>query len=246
MKIGRNDPCPCGSGLKFKKCHLGREDELVLAQMEEDQRQVGKRIVALPAVTYGNAQTFAQALDMKQLTGKEMGIKFIDFSQYLKAAGKRDSSKQASASQIINTNKTKEDDPDNIYVAVTPDINDSTLIHQLAHVVGFLRGDLPLPGEYAQLAEEKQMPVEHLDHPQEFGELLDMLRKKFEVQLDAEDWIISYLAQHEMLIPGEDIAGGDAEIITYRSAMILNFLRKHGEEINEAILSRDGYIGKQE
>jgi hypothetical protein len=26
--IGRNDPCPCGSGKKFKKCHLGREAEL--------------------------------------------------------------------------------------------------------------------------------------------------------------------------------------------------------------------------
>jgi preprotein translocase subunit SecA len=25
-KIGRNDPCPCGSGLKFKKCH-GSEDD---------------------------------------------------------------------------------------------------------------------------------------------------------------------------------------------------------------------------
>lgn len=24
MKVGRNDPCPCGSGKKFKKCHLGR------------------------------------------------------------------------------------------------------------------------------------------------------------------------------------------------------------------------------
>lgn len=23
MKVGRNDPCPCGSGKKFKKCHLG-------------------------------------------------------------------------------------------------------------------------------------------------------------------------------------------------------------------------------
>lgn len=23
-KVGRNDPCPCGSGLKFKKCHLGQ------------------------------------------------------------------------------------------------------------------------------------------------------------------------------------------------------------------------------
>jgi uncharacterized protein YecA (UPF0149 family) len=21
-KVGRNDPCPCGSGLKFKRCHL--------------------------------------------------------------------------------------------------------------------------------------------------------------------------------------------------------------------------------
>jgi methionyl aminopeptidase len=26
-KVGRNDPCPCGSGLKYKKCCLGKEDE---------------------------------------------------------------------------------------------------------------------------------------------------------------------------------------------------------------------------
>jgi len=25
QKIGRNEPCPCGSGKKYKKCHLGRE-----------------------------------------------------------------------------------------------------------------------------------------------------------------------------------------------------------------------------
>lgn len=25
-KIGRNDPCPCGSGLKYKRCHLNRKD----------------------------------------------------------------------------------------------------------------------------------------------------------------------------------------------------------------------------
>jgi uncharacterized protein len=22
--VGRNDPCPCGNGKKFKKCYLGR------------------------------------------------------------------------------------------------------------------------------------------------------------------------------------------------------------------------------
>ncbi|MEA3424159.1 MAG: SEC-C metal-binding domain-containing protein [Bacillota bacterium] len=26
-KIGRNDPCPCGSGKKYKKCCLGKEDK---------------------------------------------------------------------------------------------------------------------------------------------------------------------------------------------------------------------------
>lgn len=29
QKVGRNDPCPCGSGKKFKNCHLGRESELL-------------------------------------------------------------------------------------------------------------------------------------------------------------------------------------------------------------------------
>jgi hypothetical protein len=24
MKISRNEPCPCGSGKKFKQCHLGK------------------------------------------------------------------------------------------------------------------------------------------------------------------------------------------------------------------------------
>lgn len=28
-KLGRNDPCPCGSGKKFKNCHMGRENELM-------------------------------------------------------------------------------------------------------------------------------------------------------------------------------------------------------------------------
>ncbi len=26
LKVGRNDPCPCGSGLKYKKCCLGKDD----------------------------------------------------------------------------------------------------------------------------------------------------------------------------------------------------------------------------
>lgn len=27
FRLGRNDPCPCGSGKKYKKCHLGKFKE---------------------------------------------------------------------------------------------------------------------------------------------------------------------------------------------------------------------------
>lgn len=33
-KIGRNDPCWCGSGLKYKKCHLNRDKQEPLNRWE--------------------------------------------------------------------------------------------------------------------------------------------------------------------------------------------------------------------
>ena len=43
-KIGRNDPCPCGSGKKFKKCHgvtkeLEEALQKMLAQAQESEEQ---------------------------------------------------------------------------------------------------------------------------------------------------------------------------------------------------------------
>ncbi len=34
MKVGRNDPCPCGSGKKYKKCCLARDQEKAARQMD--------------------------------------------------------------------------------------------------------------------------------------------------------------------------------------------------------------------
>jgi hypothetical protein len=33
MKIGRNDPCHCGSGQKYKKCHLAADDTARSAEL---------------------------------------------------------------------------------------------------------------------------------------------------------------------------------------------------------------------
>jgi hypothetical protein len=35
MKTGRNDPCPCGSGLKWKKCCADKEAAAVAARNAE-------------------------------------------------------------------------------------------------------------------------------------------------------------------------------------------------------------------
>jgi hypothetical protein len=34
MKTGRNDPCPCGSGVKYKRCHLDRENQKPMTEGE--------------------------------------------------------------------------------------------------------------------------------------------------------------------------------------------------------------------
>jgi preprotein translocase subunit SecA len=51
-KIGRNDVCPCGSGKKFKDCHLGREDELA--------RDIQRASAGRPATTGSTVSLSAQ------------------------------------------------------------------------------------------------------------------------------------------------------------------------------------------
>ena len=82
-KIGRNDLCPCGSGKKFKKCHMGKEDELLLDGMGDVSiEEMGRKIVALPSVDYGRTEEIITGLDLKQLVNSDIGIKFIDLDEY--------------------------------------------------------------------------------------------------------------------------------------------------------------------
>ncbi|MBI2970412.1 MAG: SEC-C domain-containing protein [Gammaproteobacteria bacterium] len=55
MKVGRNDPCPCGSGLKYKHCCLGKDEKLSVRT---------KLLLALAGLVIGSAviATVATAL----------------------------------------------------------------------------------------------------------------------------------------------------------------------------------------
>ena len=43
-KVGRNEPCPCGSGLKYKKCCLGKSGEPAPDLAQTYQRKYGIRL----------------------------------------------------------------------------------------------------------------------------------------------------------------------------------------------------------
>lgn len=247
-KVGRNDPCPCGSGEKFKKCHMGREDELILEKMGTLQEEAGKKITSLPEVSYGRSREIADAIDIEEITGTPMRIKFIDLDAYLSLGfHDQDISKdivRGGGSLIVNFNKTKKTDPKSIYIAITPNINDSTLIHQLAHVLDSLGGSRLMPGTFYQLSLETKIPMEHLDHPKEFGEWLDYLKERFNIELDAEDEIVSFLSKHNMLLTAEDIKSGNSKQLISQSEKMIKFLMEHKEEIDQLIRSRPGYTGK--
>ena len=51
--VGRNDPCPCGSGKKFKACHKPKVDQ---ARRATAPLQVGPKLVNLPARPTGGTQ----------------------------------------------------------------------------------------------------------------------------------------------------------------------------------------------
>src|SRR5215213_1946043 len=76
-KVGRNDPCPCGSGKKYKKCHLNKNtppifDEISLEAMvglmeKKKKAEVEKLLLAqkgilirfLPPVLFKNLKIWA-------------------------------------------------------------------------------------------------------------------------------------------------------------------------------------------
>jgi hypothetical protein len=248
-KIGRNDPCPCGSGKKFKNCHLGREEELFLLQSEKLKQDVAQKITALPEVSYGRSKEMADALDIKELTGNTniSSIKFIDFAAYVALEsfdkGNLGSEHYKAAGLIVNPMKTEEKDPKTIYIAITPNIHDSTLTHELAHALDFLGGSGLLPGMTFQLCLEARISQDHLDHPREFGDWLDYLKNHFHVELDAEDTIISYLHSHDMLIEGSLVKSGDIQKIAAHSAEMIKFMTQRRDEIDELIKNRMGYAG---
>jgi hypothetical protein len=247
-RVGRNDPCPCGSGRKFKKCHWGKEEGLPPPSSNDlSAEEMGLKIAALPGVEYGRSQTMAESLNLKEMTGRDIGIRFVDLKSYAAlgflGSDSHEGARGRGGGVFINPYKTGKADPDHLYLAVSPDIDDSTLIHELAHVLTYLGGAGHPPGTLDALGREFDVPVDHLEHTDEFGYWLDDLRRRFDAVLDADDTVILFLYQNGRLIKTAELDERNGTVLRAKSERIFSFLSQKSLELDAILRDLPGYIG---
>ena len=253
--LGRNDSCPCGSGKKFKRCHLGQEAELLKIlekRLNPNPAEAAQRILSLPPCDHARARELADSLDLVSAAGKKLDIKFVDLSAYLEMERsfrlEQDGpgpDPDAVGGIFLNPAKTRALEPTTLFMALSPNADDCTIVHQLAHVVDLVEGSRLHPGVGVEKASEMGMPSELLEHPQEFGDRLLDLSEALGVELDADEEIVAFLARRKLLMPGKLIAEGEREELVAKAERILGFMRESQEEINNIIKNRKGYLGKK-
>ncbi len=243
--VGRNDPCPCGSGKKFKRCHLGREDQIVEQSLSVDPYQTAQKICQLEPCGHPNAERMAAGLDLTSKAGKKLTVRFVDLAAYqaLGLAGESAGPK-GPGGLFINPQRTRPVEPGSLYIALSPDAHDSDVVHLLAHVVDYVSGSGLGPGAASEKADLLSLPAELLEHPQEYGDALLELSRGNGIELDAEDEIVAFLARRQMLLPGKMVAAGKREELLNACQKTMGFMRDAKDEIDARIKGRRGYAGR--
>jgi len=217
------------------------EKDLMAKVLKEVSFEKSFLITSLKEVEYGISNRIKEELDLKELTGKDVGIRFVDIDAYLSLNLSGNSSGRVPDALMINVLKTKISDPKNVYIAIKSDVNDSSLIHEVAHALDYLKGGI-LPAFARALSLEYLIPLEHLEHTQEFGYWFNYLRNKFQILPDAEDMIVCILYENDLLIKNEEIRGQNQEILKRKSDAIIRFLGENSEKIHSIIKDLPGYI----
>jgi hypothetical protein len=229
---------------------MGREGELTLDHLGEFSDEMSAWITELPEVHYGRSREILDALDIETLTGNTMGIRFIDLKAYSElnifGGTHAGAAEGRHGGVLVNLHKTLKTDPDHVYIAISHDIDDSSLVHAMAHALNYLAGSPWVPGTTSPLSFEWGIPVEHLEHPEQFGRWLHYLTKRFDVLLDADDSIVLYLYENKKLIQDEEIRTENSTLLKSKSDAIFQFLSENNQAIDVLIRNRPGYLGARD
>ncbi|MFN3535806.1 MAG: hypothetical protein ACK4WB_10510, partial [Desulfatiglandales bacterium] len=192
------------------------------------------------------AEEIKAGVDLLSITGLDRSIRFVDLEEYLEISGRNlfgSDGLRKSGGLVINPWKTSLIDGRHVWIAISEDITESALIHEVAHVLDYLAGAKIMPWVAYSLSHELEVPLEHLEHLQEFGYWLHWLKERFAVELDADDTIIDHLYGRGLLIKAGDVRLGDKEGIKNQSKKILEYLSDNSREIERLIIEKSGYRG---
>lgn len=96
QKAGRNDPCPCGSGKKYKQCCLKKQGQ-AKTYTSSGKRKIKAKVLSSSAKTAGIFQQQSPPIPHEIPSTKSLEVKFTD-QDYHEKSGKKplkfDSSKK--------------------------------------------------------------------------------------------------------------------------------------------------------
>src|ERR1051325_3125398 len=98
MKLGRNDPCHCGSGKKYKKCHIDAADQRNLAGVEQVEQSSANSELRRASVDVKNLPNLFRRLsetgsakqreEIRELAAKTKPIiEYLEREEQIEAAG---------------------------------------------------------------------------------------------------------------------------------------------------------------
>ena len=77
-KTGRNDPCPCGSGKKYKKCCLPKHEAAERERLAEEQARRDERAAAHRSSIHEVRAAIAAKLAEAEHAGRDLVVRFPD------------------------------------------------------------------------------------------------------------------------------------------------------------------------
>jgi tetratricopeptide (TPR) repeat protein len=96
-KTGRNDPCPCGSGRKYKVCCLKKHEDAARERFQQAAAESAAQAAAAAAKTRRQALATLEALDHERDLAEDSNAVIA-----LVKAGKLDEAEQAARELLVN------------------------------------------------------------------------------------------------------------------------------------------------
>lgn len=96
-KTGRNDPCPCGSGRKYKVCCLKKDEDAARERFQQAAAESAAQAAAAAAKTRQQALATLEALDHERDLAEDSNAVIA-----LVKAGKLDEAEQAARQLLVN------------------------------------------------------------------------------------------------------------------------------------------------